>query len=603
LFSFFSSQIEEKTQDSITSLLSSCHKDQVRKNRHILRNIIETLILCGKQNIPIRGHTEERSNFFAILQEKAKEDTILSEHLASPNLQCKYTSPDIQNELISLCGKQIRDSLSSLCSRSPYFAIIADEATDKSTKEQLSICLRFVDFTADPYEIREQFVGFLYAKIIKGHAIAQMITDYLQEMNLDVGKLRAQCYDGASNMSGKFNGVQAIIRRQAPLANYVHCKAHSLNLALIHSCKESCVRTVMATVQEVAFAFDYSAKRLAAFDDELAADNDTQDKLERRSKLRTLCETRWSSRADSLYTFKNAFPVVVHALETLKDDGDEKAGMHLAAILRFEFIIGLVVSEFLLSDTVGLTNYLQSTDCDLVEAITESKVTINRIQEERNDPLVWNSLFETAVSIASDFEIDPSIPRRAGRQQHRANYAINDPKDYWRVSLYNVFADHLVQQMEERLLKNEGRFDAANLLPPKLAGLNDKVHNIYTAYSADLNVTEDEFRDEAKRWKTRWAIGEVKPASLIDTLRVTNQYMYPSIYKILTILTTMPASSATAERSFSAMKRIKNYLRATMGDERLSSLALMHVHRSFQIDIDEVISVFAGLKNRRMALY
>ena len=65
----------------------------------------------------------------------------------------------------------------------------------------------------------------------------------------------------------------------------------------------------------------------------------------------------------------------------------------------------------------------------------------------------------------------------------------------------------------------------------------------------------------------------------------------------------MPASSATAERSFSAMKRITNYLRATMGDERLSSLALMHVHRSFQIDIDEVISVFAGLKNRRMALY
>lgn len=86
--------------------------------------------------------------------------------------------------------------------------------------------------------------------------------------------------------------------------------------------------------------------------------------------------------------------------------------MHSAAILRFEFIIGLVVGEFLLSGTDGLTNYVQSTNCDLVEGITESKVTINRIQEEGNDPLVWNSLFETAVSIASDFEIDPSIPRR-----------------------------------------------------------------------------------------------------------------------------------------------------------------------------------------------
>ena len=45
-----------------------------------------------------------------------------------------------------------------------------------------------------------------------------------------------------------------------------------------------------------------------------------------RWKLRTLCETRWASRADSLYTFRVSFPVVVHALEQLQQDGDEKAG-------------------------------------------------------------------------------------------------------------------------------------------------------------------------------------------------------------------------------------------------------------------------------------
>lgn len=79
-------------------------------------------------------------------------------------------------------------------------------------------------------------------------------------IDLDITKLRARCYDGASNMSGKFNGVQAIIRQHAQEANYVHCKVHSLNLALVHSSKESCVRTMMATVQEIGFAFDYSIK-------------------------------------------------------------------------------------------------------------------------------------------------------------------------------------------------------------------------------------------------------------------------------------------------------------------------------------------------------
>jgi predicted ATPase len=47
-----------------------------------------------------------------------------------------------------------------------------------------------------------------------------------------------------------------------------------------------------------------------------------------------------------------SFPVVVHALEQLQQDGDEKAGQYLAAILRFEFIIVLVSAEHILKSTV-----------------------------------------------------------------------------------------------------------------------------------------------------------------------------------------------------------------------------------------------------------
>jgi hypothetical protein len=67
----------------------------------------------------------------------------------------------------------------------------------------------------------------------------------------------------------------------------------------------------------------------------------------------------------ALYTFKNAFPVVAHVLDTLQDDGDDKAGMHLAAILRFEFIIALVVTEYILSNTVALTNFFSFTETRL----------------------------------------------------------------------------------------------------------------------------------------------------------------------------------------------------------------------------------------------
>jgi hypothetical protein len=64
---------------------------------------------------------------------------------------------------------------------------------------------------------------------------------------------------------------------------------------------------VISTVQEV--AFDYSAKKLHAFFDEREAGAATKENMEKRTKLRTLCEMRWTSRADALYTFKTSYRV------------------------------------------------------------------------------------------------------------------------------------------------------------------------------------------------------------------------------------------------------------------------------------------------------
>ena len=132
-----------------------------------------------------------------------------------------------------------------------------------------------------------------------------------------------------------------------------------------------------------------------------------------RWKLHSLCEKRWTSREDSLYTFRVLFPVV-HALEQLQQDGDEKAGQFLAANLRFEFIIALVAAEDILKSTVHLSTFLQGVKCDLVEAVKESEVVINQLISERNDQTVWDSLFYMAVSIADQFEILPTIPRIPG---------------------------------------------------------------------------------------------------------------------------------------------------------------------------------------------
>lgn len=92
---------------------------------------------------------------------------------------------------------------------------------------------------------------------------------------------------------------------------------------------------------------------------------------------------------------------------------------------------------------------------------------------------------------------------------------------------------------------------------------------------------------------------ETKPTSIVETLEDSNKALYPAIYAILLVLLTMPVATATVERSFSVLKRVKTYLRSTMNQERLSSLALLHIHREVEIDDNQVIDEFSSLKYRK----
>jgi len=51
------------------------------------------------------------------------------------------------------------------------------------------------------------------------------------------------------------------------------------------------------------------------------------------------------------------------------------------------------------------------------------------------------------------------------------------------------------------------------------------------------------------------------------------------VERLITLLLVVPVSSATAERSFSALRRLKTFLRATISQHRLNHLAVLHVHK------------------------
>jgi hypothetical protein len=67
--------------------------------------------------------------------------------------------------------------------------------------------------------------------------------------------------------------------------------------------------------------------------------------LDETSKLNT-CVKR-DGDADELSTFKCTFPVIVSVQEYLQTNGDDKSGVHLSALLRFDFILSLVVCSYI----------------------------------------------------------------------------------------------------------------------------------------------------------------------------------------------------------------------------------------------------------------
>ena len=70
-------------------------------------------------------------------------------------------------------------------------------------------------------------------------------------------------------------------------------------------------------------------------------------------------------------------------------------------------------------------------------------------QSDRNDYVLWDRLFEKAVSLAEAIGVDPCAPRRHGRQANRPNAHADTPSQYWKVNMFLSFLDHLVVELNK----------------------------------------------------------------------------------------------------------------------------------------------------------
>ena len=92
-------------------------------------------------------------------------------------------------------------------------------------------------------EVVERFLTFIPIESHTGEALATTVLKFLNKCDTDIKYLRGQSYDNAANMSRRYNGLQAHICQINPLAHYIPCAAHSLNLVGV-SAAETCVNVL-----------------------------------------------------------------------------------------------------------------------------------------------------------------------------------------------------------------------------------------------------------------------------------------------------------------------------------------------------------------------
>lgn len=394
------------TQD-VGELQSAVHQAEKARNREMLLLVLQNIRFLARQGLPLRGDGDEsNSNFLQLLHLRGVDHKGIDMWLKKK--ANKYTSPDIQNELLQLMALHILREVSHDIAEAHCFSVLADECTDCSNKEQFTVNIRWVD---QHLKEHEDFIGLYQVSTIDADTLVSAIKDVLLRINVSISNCRGQCYDGASNMSGAKKGVAAVIASEESRALYMHCFAHALNLAVADTVKRSKLcRDALDNAFEITRLIKFSPKRNAAFDRiKSSADDDSL------VGIRTFCHTRWTVRGDAI----ESILVNYNTLATLWEeclqspthlDPDVKAriiGVQ-CQMSKFNLLFGLKLCERVLKTTDNLSRTLQKSALSATEAHHIASLTITTLSKMRTDE-AFQAFFDLVESFRSSFDVEEAV--------------------------------------------------------------------------------------------------------------------------------------------------------------------------------------------------
>ena len=585
------------------------------------------VIFLGQRGLAFRGASlrigdVDNGNFLGLLELLAHYDPIVEEHVTNvqvaqqkgERLHAHYLSPESQNEFISLCAARVRKYILDERELAKYYSIMVDATPDSSHIEQTTFILRFLTKDNECYEVNERFLAFADCCQKTGIEIANLILETLKEYGISIDDCRGQGYDNAANMSGKYNGVQQHISSVNPLCLYSPCGCHSLNLCGVDSAS-SCIEAVtyFGMVQTIYNLFSSSPQRWQILQRNISC------------SLHGLSGTRWTDRVASVRPFAAYLPslkVALQQLLTLNLTPRTTTEVN-GAIKYVSSFTCLVISSVWLKVLVAIdqrNQIIQARKATIDVEVCNLKSLLEDLKKLREK---WPLILRECKLVANASNMQNEFPSR--RKSKR-------PADYVEIQVHtegSTGEDHCPESEEERTFKHNVFYV---ILDCVIAGLSTRyvsannINNVFCFLWQYLELSEDEIlgacevfgmkyandvsgndlKEEVLRLKAihsaNFGNSSLRPLELLSTIRKFKlEEIFPNVCIALRIFCTLPVTVASAERSFSKLKLVKNFLRSTMGQERLNDLAMLSIEAKIAkcVDLQGVINDFAAKKARK----
>lgn len=337
-------------------------------------------------------------------------------------------------------------------------------------------------------------------------------------------------------------------------------------------------------------------------------------------QLKSLSKTRWSARYDACRAVNESREGILKSLDEISSDCDERPSTRNEArtisqkLSSLETTIMALLWGSILERFNKVNVKLQYETTEFGKIVAYYNSLCGFLQEVRNqfDDLERSAKEKCRKEYLADNRRKRKLPTKFGEYGGPSSDVQLTGSENFRVNTFNCILDSLYSEIKKRACKYSDLHNRFGFLETikslEASEITKCARELLSVYPQDLEPVIVNECLHLKAFLLENTDNERTSTTMTEINKVLHNFdvldVYPNIAIALRMVLSTPATNCSGERSFSTLRRVKNYLRSTTSHERLTSLALLAIEGRLTqaISYDDIIDAFSAKKARRKAL-